>query len=102
MKQLSFMFSFISASLMLSAYIRQVLVIFPFSKRSDSYLIWQFCFFCFFYHNEHDTFSKRNSIPISWLYIFIVCIKVSSSFCKYLDIIIIIITLLLASFSHQH
>ena len=45
-----------------------------------------------------------NSIPISWLYTLITCIKVSSSFfifCKYHVQEIIIIILLLENFLHQ-
>ena len=45
-----------------------------------------FCLFPFFIISMVH-FSKSNSIPISWLYIHIVCITFFSIFCKYLYII---------------
>ena len=62
----------------------QVLVIFLFSKHSDSFLIWLFysfhylSFFIFYYSMAH--LSMLNSILMSWLHIFIVYIKISNSF----------------------
>ena len=54
-----------------------VLVIFLFSKTSDSFLFWQFYSFCYSsfstFHYQDGTFSLPNSIPISWHYILIVC-----------------------------
>ena len=42
----------------------QVLVIFLFSKYSDSFLIWQFYSYCYFsfstFHNEHGIFFYAN------------------------------------------
>ena len=59
-------------------------VIFLFSKHSGSFLIWQFYSFCYFSSPflllAGHFFSLKNSIPISWLYILIVCIWVSHSF----------------------
>ena len=60
----------------------QILVIFLFS---DSFLIWQFYSFRYFSFFQlvsisMANFSMSNSIPISWLYILIVGIRVSYSF----------------------
>ena len=71
----------------------QVLVIFFLSKSSDSFLIWQFYSFSFclfpFFIMSVTHFSIPNSIPISWLYILIVCVSLQFFFifCKQLDVI---------------
>ena len=53
-----------------------------FSERSDYILIWYFYFFRYFplliISMAH--FSMSNSIPMSWLFILIACIRVSNSF----------------------
>ena len=77
-----FFSSFISACLVVPT--SQVLVIFLFPKRSDSFLICQFYSTRYLsfstFHYEYGTFFMPNSIPISWLYILIICIRVSNSF----------------------
>ena len=62
----------------------QVLLIFLFSKHSNSLLIRYFYSFSYLSfstsHYQHGIFSMPNSISLYWLYILIVCICVSNSF----------------------
>ena len=76
--------SFISACLMVSHFqYCQVYVRFLFSERSNSFLISSgHCRFLFFIMSM-DHFP--NSFPISWVYILIVCIRVSNSFSFFLQ-----------------
>ena len=60
----------------------RVLLGFLFSEFSDSFLIKQFYFYRYLFfltfHFKVAQFSMPNSLPISWLYILIVCIRVSN------------------------
>ena len=61
----------------------QVSIIYLFSKSSDSFLIWLFNSFRYLSFSTLmgiANISIQNSIPTSWLYILIVCIRVSNSF----------------------
>ena len=62
----------------------QVLVSFLFSKCSDYFLIWQFCslrcLFFWFLIISMAHLLMPNSIPTSWVYIHIVCIRVWKPF----------------------
>ena len=58
--------------------------VYIFSKSSDFFFVRHFyscrCYSVHTFHYKHCTFFMLNSIPISWLYIFLVSISVSNSF----------------------
>ena len=65
----------------------QVLVLLPLSKRSNWFLILQLYYFHSFplFIMSIAHISMTNFIPIFWLYILIVCIRVSSYFSFFVD-----------------
>ena len=69
-----------------------LILVISFSKNSYTVLIWQFNSFCCFssvlFIISEAHFLMANSISVSWLYILLVCRKVSSSFSFLTDIII--------------
>ena len=62
----------------------ETLVGFLSSKRSDSFLFWQYYFFASLSlptsHYLHGTFSMPHSISMSWLYIPLFCYRTSNPF----------------------